>query len=246
MIKFFRKIRQRLLTENKFSKYLIYAIGEIVLVVIGILIALSINNWNEEKKDKAESVKILKKLQAEFETNKTELDASIHYHQQQHEAAVKIEDLFDPNHKITADTIANQVLQLFVDWKFEPRQSITTSALASGKIALINNDSLTDNINTWMYAIKKYNDIYSSLEKRKDEMWDEVNEKYPIRNFEPNKGVSNFKGDPEGIFANLKNENLIRLIRDQQEFIVVWCNVLQEDHEDILRFINLELSENEY
>jgi hypothetical protein len=50
MIKFFRKIRQRLLTENKFSKYLIYAIGEIILVVIGILIALSINNWNESRK----------------------------------------------------------------------------------------------------------------------------------------------------------------------------------------------------
>lgn len=50
MIIFFRKIRQRLLTENKFRKYLIYAIGEIVLVVIGILIALSINNWNENRK----------------------------------------------------------------------------------------------------------------------------------------------------------------------------------------------------
>jgi len=50
MIKFFRKIRQRLLTENKFSKYLLYAIGEIVLVVIGILIALQINNWNEQRK----------------------------------------------------------------------------------------------------------------------------------------------------------------------------------------------------
>ncbi len=50
MIKFFRKIRQRLLTENKFSKYLLYAIGEIALVVIGILIALSINNWNEGRK----------------------------------------------------------------------------------------------------------------------------------------------------------------------------------------------------
>ncbi|NND80372.1 MAG: hypothetical protein HKN53_10775 [Maribacter sp.] len=49
MIKFFRKIRQRLLTENKFSKYLLYAIGEIVLVVIGILIALQINNWNQKK-----------------------------------------------------------------------------------------------------------------------------------------------------------------------------------------------------
>tara|TARA_R110000868_G_scaffold411141_1_gene701965 strand:+ start:5223 stop:5984 length:762 start_codon:yes stop_codon:yes gene_type:complete len=51
MIKFFRKIRQRLLTENKFSKYLVYAIGEIVLVVIGILIALQINNLNESKKE---------------------------------------------------------------------------------------------------------------------------------------------------------------------------------------------------
>jgi len=53
MIKFFRKIRQKLLSENKFSKYLIYAVGEIILVVIGILIALSINNWNENKKTTA-------------------------------------------------------------------------------------------------------------------------------------------------------------------------------------------------
>ena len=50
MIKFFRKIRQKLLSENKFSKYLLYAVGEIVLVVIGILIALQINNWNENRK----------------------------------------------------------------------------------------------------------------------------------------------------------------------------------------------------
>lgn len=49
MIKFFRRIRQRLLTENKVSKYLLYAVGEIVLVVIGILIALQINNKNQER-----------------------------------------------------------------------------------------------------------------------------------------------------------------------------------------------------
>lgn len=57
MIKFFRRIRQRLLTKSKFSNYFFYAIGEILLVVIGILIALSINNWNENKK-KNETVKI--------------------------------------------------------------------------------------------------------------------------------------------------------------------------------------------
>jgi len=51
MIKFFRSIRQNLLSEGKTGKYLKYAIGEIVLVVIGILIALQINNWNEDRKN---------------------------------------------------------------------------------------------------------------------------------------------------------------------------------------------------
>ena len=50
MIKFFRKIRQNSLMENKTGKYLKYAVGEILLVVIGILIALQINNWNEDRK----------------------------------------------------------------------------------------------------------------------------------------------------------------------------------------------------
>ncbi len=51
MIKFFRKIRQNLLSEGKTTKYFKYAIGEIILVVIGILIALQINNWNEQRKE---------------------------------------------------------------------------------------------------------------------------------------------------------------------------------------------------
>ena len=62
MLKFFRKIRQGLLTENKFGKYLFYALGEIILVVIGILIALSINNWNEGQQHKKEEQRILQEL----------------------------------------------------------------------------------------------------------------------------------------------------------------------------------------
>ena len=62
MIKFFRNIRQKLLSENRFSKYLLYAIGEIVLVVIGILIALSINNWNENRKTEKEIINLFSAL----------------------------------------------------------------------------------------------------------------------------------------------------------------------------------------
>ena len=59
MIKFFRKIRYDLMKQNKMSKYFKYAIGEIILVVIGILIALQINNWNEDRKNDLKLTKTL-------------------------------------------------------------------------------------------------------------------------------------------------------------------------------------------
>jgi hypothetical protein len=59
MISFFRKIRQKLLEENKIGNYLKYAIGEIVLVVVGILIALQINTWNENRKARTFETEIL-------------------------------------------------------------------------------------------------------------------------------------------------------------------------------------------
>jgi hypothetical protein len=81
MIKFFRNIRQKTLTENppagragKFSKYILYAIGEIILVVIGILIALSINNWNEVKKKDEKFDRLLTIAQKELQENITEID----------------------------------------------------------------------------------------------------------------------------------------------------------------------------
>ena len=69
MTNYFHKIRQRLLSENKFSKYLIYAIGEIILVVIGILIALSINNWNDEKKSLQRQRDLLTQMKNNLEDN---------------------------------------------------------------------------------------------------------------------------------------------------------------------------------
>jgi hypothetical protein len=66
MIKFFRKIRQNLLMENKTGKYLKYAIGEILLVVIGILFALQINNWNNNKNEKAELENYYTKIHEEI------------------------------------------------------------------------------------------------------------------------------------------------------------------------------------
>jgi Family of unknown function (DUF6090) len=80
MIKFFRQIRQNLIMENKTSKYLKYAIGEIVLVVIGILIALQINNWNERRKTENTLVAILKEVQHDLALDMQKSDELIAYY----------------------------------------------------------------------------------------------------------------------------------------------------------------------
>jgi hypothetical protein len=77
MIKFFRKIRQKMLTENKFSKYLLYAIGEIILVVIGILIALQLNTAKENKEKSELGYKYLTEMRQEVQNDIFMLDTHI-------------------------------------------------------------------------------------------------------------------------------------------------------------------------
>ena len=74
MIKFFRQIRYKLMSENKTSKYFKYAIGEIILVVIGILIALQINNWNEAKKTKQKEELALLEILSDLEYSIKDLE----------------------------------------------------------------------------------------------------------------------------------------------------------------------------
>ncbi|WP_299159344.1 DUF6090 family protein [uncultured Eudoraea sp.] len=69
MINFFRKIRKKLADDNKPLKYLRYAIGETVLVVIGILIAVQINAWNGERKDRKLKINYLENLKKELVVN---------------------------------------------------------------------------------------------------------------------------------------------------------------------------------
>jgi len=80
MIKFFRKIRQNMIRENKFSKYLLYAIGEIVLVVIGIIIALQVNNWNNERLDKHKAQLLMNRLITNLQNDQKLMDTMSKYY----------------------------------------------------------------------------------------------------------------------------------------------------------------------
>ena len=76
MLPFFRKIRYHLAKDNQFFKYSRYAIGEIVLVVAGILIALQINNWNEDRKSRQVEIITLSELKNSIEANIQNMDST--------------------------------------------------------------------------------------------------------------------------------------------------------------------------
>jgi len=144
MIKFFRKIRQKVLTENKFSKYFIYAIGEIILVVIGILIALQINNWNQNQSDRKKEVTILKELKKEFEENSIRYEETIKgqtFALNSNQSFLLCLEKKDLNYK--RDSIASFILYGTLNYfRAEPVIGAYQSFNASGNISLIQNSAL--------------------------------------------------------------------------------------------------------
>ena len=141
MIKFFRKIRQKLLTENKFSKYLIYAIGEIVLVVIGILIALQVNNWNEIRKSKLDLINRL-------ELMSDELGNDTIFYQELISGNKQRIDFLTHLSKKEYDAIDLTITTFIISKNFNPRNFGATyyTIKESGQLNNIGNTKLKNNI----------------------------------------------------------------------------------------------------
>jgi hypothetical protein len=141
MIKFFRKIRQKLLTENKFSKYLIYAIGEIILVVIGILIALGINNLNQNRIAENEEVAILKAMKTDFLETQNRTKATIKNQTTVVEFCYKLQ--ITMNEQKNMDSIGEYIYRGAISyWRVEPVNGTYDGLIGSGKTDVIKNQKL--------------------------------------------------------------------------------------------------------
>jgi hypothetical protein len=150
MIKFFRKIRYDLMEKNKTGKYLKYAIGEIVLVVIGILIALSINNWNENRKNIAKKEMHLKALEIEFISNLTQLNIVLSYDDIVLKSTKRLLQLNPENIiEMESDSMRHRLQNSSYRWTFDPINGALRSAISSGDIHLLQNDSLIDLLFGW-------------------------------------------------------------------------------------------------
>ena len=159
MIKFFRKIRQRLLTENKFSKYIFYAVGEIVLVVIGILIALSINNWNEIRLKSDKEVNVLANIHKEFKENKVQLDTVLKWHKIVHNGCSKIMNLFPIKSKPepeVLDSLSGYLWDSYGGHTFNPSQSSINALISTSSFDIINDENLRNLLISWNDLVEDY------------------------------------------------------------------------------------------
>ena len=97
MLKLFRKIRRKLIDEGKLRRYLIYAVGEIILVVVGILIALQVNNLNEDRKNRNDEVQILKDLITGIEDDISSINYNIERHSEAINSIEILMEIFNKN-----------------------------------------------------------------------------------------------------------------------------------------------------
>ncbi len=150
MIKFFRKIRQNLLMENKTGKYFKYAIGEIILVVIGILIAIQLNEWRNDSVNAKQKQKVLATLKTDFEVSLTRLD-TVYYHQEQSLLKFrKSRDLIDSINYVTDNTVLKENLAHGGHgYSYNPINGALRSAISSGDIHLIENERLIELLFSW-------------------------------------------------------------------------------------------------
>jgi hypothetical protein len=168
MIQFFRRIRQRLLTENKFNRYLLYAIGEITLVVLGILIALSINNWNESLKERAQETAILNQLRVEFESNLAQLDEKLASKNELMNSSLQLFTYIDQPGKRNKDSIDYHLGRTLPFSTFDP---IVNDLASSGNSRLIRNDGLKQMLSFWTTEIIQVQEDEGSWKYYRNEMY---------------------------------------------------------------------------
>jgi hypothetical protein len=151
MIKFFRKIRLELLNQNKMSKYFKYAIGEIILVVIGILIALSINNWNTKRLQSIKEVNYLKEIKSNLEQDLISTKIVLDYNTTKENAIDSVFAVFaetsDPNKYMFK--VANHMNTLTSYQIFEPIRIAFQNMVSSENIDLISDADLRKSLSMY-------------------------------------------------------------------------------------------------
>ena len=219
MFRLLRTLRRRLLHQQKVKKYLLYAIGEILLVVVGILIALGINNWNEDQKDRKEEQKALQLLQIEFTTNLEQLESKIRLRNHIINQSMQIIGWMDQGAEVQIDTLLQKMSAIMIAPTFDP---VFNTNLHEEKINLIKNDSLRAHLNNW-------NSQMADFSERENE-WVNLTNSYTIPllirlGISRNINLS-FYENPENLSYLFENSNRKRINLPKSKYLLTSKDLL--------------------
>ena len=237
MIKFFRKIRQNLLSEGKLSKYLIYAIGEILLVMIGILLAFQVNSWNDQKKRDLLEINILEELKQNLMVDISDFDRNVIWHKRALRSSQIISGVIE-NNLPYYDSLGNHFSNILIVPMFLPTATAYESLKLTGTKLITNNSLrfdvielyernyvfLKDVINT--ERLKMYNDL-DGFYRRKFSSIDFYGNSHPV-NFEE-------------LMKNQEYSNYIHYQETISDFILNRYDGTKESSEKLIIKINEEL-----
>ena len=220
MIRLFRKIRHQLLSEDRYSVYLLYASGEIILVVIGILFALQIDNWNENRVKRNTEQLLIGNLKQEISANLERLDEAMLYHSKSREGAKQILEFYSGvKSKENYQDVDSLMALIQWAWTYDPSMGALNSIKMSGHLNSVQNAELRAMITTYEDRIndakeegKLIQDLivdkfipsvnqYVSLYQRVRYLGDE----YVV-------GPSSFSPDYDGLFKDRNLEGIIHYI----------------------------------
>ena len=215
MIKFFRKIRQNLLSKGKTVEYFKYAIGEIVLVVIGILIALQINNWNQERIQKLEEQTIVKNIHEEYLQNKTILASRIEEAELCEAALNQLMNIMGKDEDyLRKKNVDSLLFYAFDPPIFRPSENTISGLIQSGRLDLLQNKELVHLIYSWGRTMKALTDRTTRFTAISDnEISPYLSKKYAYKDIDVYgplrwKEKSSLKVEKYQIFKEIEFENL--------------------------------------
>lgn len=222
MIKLFRHIRRSLINSNQMGKYFKYAIGEILLVVIGILIALQINNWNESRKLKKIELNYLQRLVIDLKDNEKLLSDFYDIKKQQFEASNVFLNFSFSKDKDSVFSVMPYFSSIFSWQDIRINQVTFNEMVSSGNLDIISNDSIKIKL---LNLNKDYNSILHVQLKEKDShdrlLLPPINEMFNMRYImalEPlkQKEINRTFTDGEvGYYLNEFKQELLDLIGNQ-------------------------------
>ncbi len=167
MLTFLRKIRKSLIESGSTRKYLLYAIGEVALVVIGILIALQINNWNEWRKERIIEIELLKTIESDLKSTLSDVTNDFENHLKSQKSAIQFKR-FLLGEEMSEDSIIFHFDALMQDRHFFPK-TIGYESLKSSDMTLVSDDSLR------LIITELYEITFPRIKE-----WDESNTRWDI------------------------------------------------------------------